>query len=498
MSREREIMHVRSFMTALAATTLTLFVGATAASSPAQAAGGSRTLSGPATGDPDVYLTYVGCTELLGSAAAPSSRINLGPYAAPIGRRSLGLVPTGAGSASGPYASFSSLAKLDASVAAAATSGSAGVSWVMSVTRKSPTGTAWRGRAPISVPAGSWTTVSTAALTFDWELVDLASGATVDTLGSATPAQFAALHGDGYGFAVTGFGCDGKAFNLDAINVSGSTFDFEGVTLSTTIEADKKKASPDEEVTLTGRVTDRSGRVTGDPLVLESRVPDGAWSPVGNPVYASRDGVAQVVVRVTETTEYRWHRPESQYADEGWSDVVTVTVDKPAAGSPATPPGTPPETTPDTPSDPPAGEPSGAQQSQQQAAAPQQSAEQQTAQQQTAQEQTSQQQQQTSQQPAFQPPPLQPSPQQQAPQQQAQQQPASQPDPQPAPQPEPQPAQQQPASQPDPQPAPQSSPQPDPQPAPQPDPQPAPQPAPQPEQQPAPQPEQQPVATSAP
>ena len=58
-------MHVRSIMTAMAATTLTLTVGTTLASSPAHAAGGSRTLSGPATGDSDVYLTYVGCADLL-------------------------------------------------------------------------------------------------------------------------------------------------------------------------------------------------------------------------------------------------------------------------------------------------------------------------------------------------------------------------------------------------------------------------------------------------
>ena len=63
------------------------------------------------------------------------------------------------------------------------------------------------------------------------------SGATVDRAGSATPAQFAAEHGDGPGFAVTGFGCDGKAFNLDAVRASGSTFDFEGVSLSTSVAA---------------------------------------------------------------------------------------------------------------------------------------------------------------------------------------------------------------------------------------------------------------------
>ncbi len=319
-------MHVRSIMTALAATTLTLTMGTTLVSSPAHAAGGSRTLSGPATGDADVYLTYVGCADLLADAAAPASRINLGPYAAPLGRRSLGLVPTTAGSAAGPYASFDSLAGLDSSVAVAATGGSSGVSWVMAVTPQSPAGTAWRGRAAVSVPAGSWTTVSASALSYDWVLVDLPSGVVVDRVGSATPAQFAADHGDGRGFAVTGFGCDGKAFNLDAVRASGSTLDFEGVALSTSVAAARQQVKPDEEVQLTGRVTDASGRVTGDPLVLESRSPEGQWAAVGKPVLADRDGVARVVVPVAETTEFRWHSPESQYADEGWSEPVTVTV----------------------------------------------------------------------------------------------------------------------------------------------------------------------------
>ncbi|NPC44443.1 hypothetical protein [Nocardioides sp. zg-1230] len=322
-------MHVRNIMTAVAATTLTMTMGTTLVTAPAHAAGGTRTVSGPATGDPDVYLTYVGCADLLGAAAAPASRINLGPYAAPLGRRSLGLVPSGAGSAAGPYASFGSLAALDTSVAVAATGGSSGVSWVMAVTRQSPAGTAWRGRAAVSVPAGSWTTVSSAALSYDWALVDLASGATVDRVGSATPAQFAAAHGDGAGFAVTGFGCDGKAFNLDAVRASGSTLDFEGVSLTTTVAASKQQADPGQEVELIGRVTDGSGRVTGDPLVLESRAPGGQWAPVGKAVLAGRDGVARVVVPVAETTEFRWHRPQSQYADEGWSDTVTVTVEQP-------------------------------------------------------------------------------------------------------------------------------------------------------------------------
>lgn len=317
-------MQVRSLLAVVAATTMSISLG----SSPAGAAG-SRTVSGAATGDADVYLTYVACDDLFGTAAAPQSRINLGPYSAPLGRRSLGLVPAGAGSAAGPYSSIRSLAAIDASVSVAATGGSQGVSWILAVTQGSPVGTAWRGRATVSVPAGQWQQVSASGLAYSWTMVDLASGASVDDAGTATPAEFAAAHGDGTGFVVTGLGCDGKAFNLDAVHGSGSTFDFEGVSLSTAMAAGRQQAASGDEVELTGRVTDGSGRLTGDRLVLEARAPGDAWAPVGPPVVAGRDGVARVSVPVTETTEFRWHRPEGQYADEGWSDAVTVTVAQP-------------------------------------------------------------------------------------------------------------------------------------------------------------------------
>ncbi len=120
-----------------------------------------------------------------------------------------------------------------------------------------------------------------------------------------------------------------------------STFDFEGISLATTASVDATgpgnagdsvtlTGKEGDHVTLTGRVSDTGGRVTGDPLILESRTPGGAWSPVGAAVMADPSGTSRVEVPVTETTEFRWHRPESQYADEGWSDPVTVTVDQPA------------------------------------------------------------------------------------------------------------------------------------------------------------------------
>ena len=317
-------MRVRSTLRVVAVTTVLAALG----TSPAQA-DGARTLSGPSTGDADVFLTYVGCADLFAPATAPQSRLNLGPYAAPLGRRSLGLVPAAPGSASGPFTRFDSLAGFDSLLAVASTSGSQGVSYVMSITASSPPGTAWRGRAAVAAPPGSWTDVSAASLTYDWSLVDLSTLAAVAPAGAATPAAFAAEHGDGAGFVVTGFGCDGGSFNLDAIRASGSTFDFEGVTLTTDASVDRQRAEAGEKVTLTGRVTDGSGRVTGDPLVLESRRPGGEWAPVGQLVMSDPSGLARTDVPVTETTEFRWHRPQSQYADEGWSDPVTVTVAEP-------------------------------------------------------------------------------------------------------------------------------------------------------------------------
>lgn len=319
-------MHVRTTGTALAAVCLLTALGA----APAQA-DGVRTLNGPTTGDAGVFMTYVGCESLLGATTAPQSRLNLGPYAAPLGRRSLGLVPAGAGTASGPYAGFGSLAGVDLSLSVAATAGTHGVSYVVVVTPTSPPGTAWSGRASTSVPAGSWTTVAAADLTYEWSLVDLTTQAALSAAGSATPAEFAAEHGDGAGFAVTGFGCDARPFNLDAVHAAGSTIDFEGLALDTSVTADRAEVLAGEEVTVTGRVTDARGRLTGDPLVLESREPGGQWTAVGDAVLADAQGVARVVVPVTATTELRWHRPEGQYADEGWSEPVTVTVEEPSS-----------------------------------------------------------------------------------------------------------------------------------------------------------------------
>ena len=313
------------------AVTIALAIAGTTAawSPPAHAAdsGQVRTLAGPETSNADLHLTYVSCDSFFTPGVAPQSRLNLGPFTAPLGRRSLGLVPAGPGTATGPFARFDSLSGLDASVAV---TGSSGVSYVWTVTSDTPAGATWSGRAVVTPAAGAWTRVDAASLSYEWTLVDLASRASLGAGEKATPGQFAVTHGDGAGFVVTGFGCDGASFNLDAVSADGVAYDFEGIALQTSIATTTDQARPNDTIEVTGTVRDGSGRITGDPLVLEARAPGGAWAPVGPSVLADASGVARAVAPVTGTTEFRWHRPESQYADEGWSEIVTVTVAAPA------------------------------------------------------------------------------------------------------------------------------------------------------------------------
>ncbi len=285
-----------------------------------------RTLSGPATGSADVFMTYVSCDGFFAPAVAPGSRLNLGPFTAPLGRRSLGLVPAGPGTAAGPSARFESLVGLDSSLSVSSAGGSQGVSYLWTITSRTPPGSAWSGRAVIAAPAGAWAQVSPASLSYEWTLIDLATREPVGVAEPGTPGDFAATHGDGSGFVVTGWGCDGSAFNIDAVRAGGLVYDFEGVALRTTLAMTGEGVRPDGTVEITGTVLDASDRLTGDPLVLESRVSGGEWVSVGEPLLADASGVTHVDTPISETTEFRWHRPESQYADEGWSAASTVTV----------------------------------------------------------------------------------------------------------------------------------------------------------------------------
>ncbi len=284
------------------------------------------TMTGPGSALGGMYLTYVGCDATSDAAAAPATRINRGPDTAPMGLRSFGLVPAGLGTASGPTFTFLSLAALDAGVHVRAESGTTGASHIWLTTPEVPAGHAWRGRAALTVPAATWQHVRTAEVPHAWELVDLLTGASAARQ-TATPAEFVAAHGDGPGLLVTGFGCDGQAFNIDAVHGNGGTWDFEGLTLKTAIVTSSTQVAAGEEVSVTGSVADAGGRVTGDPLILQTRLPgQSGWSDASPLTYAGADGLSQVTTTLTETRELRWLRPASEYADAGASEPVLVSV----------------------------------------------------------------------------------------------------------------------------------------------------------------------------
>ena len=136
-----------------------------------------------------------------GSTADPTSRRSV--------VRSFGLVPSGTGTASGPTISFLSLAALGAGVDVRAESGTTGASYIWVTALDAPAGYAWRGRAALTVSPATWQHVDTATLPHEWQLVDLTTGLTM-AVEAGTPAEFAARHGDGAGYVVTGFGCDGR------------------------------------------------------------------------------------------------------------------------------------------------------------------------------------------------------------------------------------------------------------------------------------------------
>jgi len=295
------------------------------------------TMTGPGSALDGMFLTYVGCDAIGGAASPPSTRINRGPEVAPLGRRSFGLVPSAVGTASGPTISFLSLASLGAAVDVRSQSGTTGASYIWVTSLDAPAGHAWRGRAPLTVAPGTWQRVDTATVPHEWQLVDLTTGLAV-AAETSTPAEFVTAHGDGAGYVVTGFGCDGNAFNVDAVRGNGRVWDFEGLTLATSITASAPQVASGEQVMVAGSVTDGSGRITGDPLVLQSRVPGAVeWTDESPLTYMGPDGFSRATVTVTETREFRWLRPESEYADAGASEPVLVTVEpvEPATVDPA-------------------------------------------------------------------------------------------------------------------------------------------------------------------
>ena len=279
----------------------------------------------------DTYLTYFGCTDLY-HADTRSPQVRIGrDGVAPTGRRSFGLRMPGGGTATGPVRRVESVAGTTvAGFAARADAGGAGVAYVWYSAPDLLPGQAWAGRATLQTGA-AWQYVDAAAATYTWTRYDAGSGAVVEDAGSASIADFTARHGDGPGYLMAGFGCDGQPFSLDALRFGSpgsiTTYDLEGITVATTIRASHGTLPAGGEVTLSGATLDAGGVPIGSALVLESR-PAGAqaFTATGPAQYSGPDGTVSAVVAPEVTTEYRWYLPDTGLADAGYSASVRVTV----------------------------------------------------------------------------------------------------------------------------------------------------------------------------
>jgi hypothetical protein len=221
-----------------------------------------------------------------------------------------------------------------AGFSARADQGATGVAYVWYATRGIEEGQAWAGRAELTV-GPTWQYVDSAAATYAWTLYDVGSGRVVEDGGSATISEFTAAHGDGPGYLLSGLGCNGAEFVIDALRFgspgSVTTYDLEGITVTTSIAASTTAVPRGDEVTLTGASVDIAGVPVGAPLVLQAK-PAGSpdFQPVGDPVTAEVDGSVSVSLTPDRTTAYRWYMPPTGYADGGFSAPVTVRVTPPA------------------------------------------------------------------------------------------------------------------------------------------------------------------------
>lgn len=278
------------------------------------------------------YLTYFGCVDLFhADTRGPLSRV-VRDAAAPLGRRATSLALPGTGTAAGSVSLVDSVADATSSMAVRAAAGSSGVAYVWYLAPGMLPGEVWAGRADLTATAEGWQQIDAAVASYDWNRIEAATGAVREHAGVAGIDDFTAQHGDGPGYLMAGLGCDGRAFAVDALRVgapgSVTTYDLEGLSVSTSVTASHTQVGRGGVVTLGATSVDAAGRVMGSALVLEARAEGaGEFRPVTDAVLAGPDGSVTTTVSPEVTTDYRWFFAERAYADAHWSPTVRVVVE---------------------------------------------------------------------------------------------------------------------------------------------------------------------------
>ena len=278
-------------------------------------------------------INLVGCDSVFARTSqtvAPTISVVPGR---PGDKRSLGF-DLGGGNAAGSVSYVDQVAAT--TVAGMAVHAEAGTTGVAYVGYQAPedvgTNLMWIGRAPLAVPAGSWTSINVPSLGYAWTQYDMSTQQPIggEVGSSGIPAFTRAMGGEGAGFYMVGFGCDGSAFTTDSWRIGtfagATTYDFEGYTTRTTIAGPDAPVEAGQRATLTGTVVDGSGAPVSGRAVLEAKQGDGTWdtvdvAPGPNP---------SAVVRPDETTTYRWKFFDRARYEGSVSNPFTVKVADPA------------------------------------------------------------------------------------------------------------------------------------------------------------------------
>ena len=284
-------------------------------------------------------LGLVGCESVYDRVAeTPQAMIGTGPATAPAGERSLRYDLAG-GNALGPLSYVSSVAQTrSAGLTAYAAEGTTGVVWAgYQEPADRHTGRVWFGRAEVVVPAGRWTRIEAVDLTYSWTKWDMYEQAPVaDAPSEAVPdgtlADMVVRHrGDGAGFVMSGLGCDGNEFAMDALRLetagTATTYDLEGLaTTASMLAPPANRAAAGQPVELRGTLVDSTGAaMSGVTMILEKRVV-GTTGWAVDQVVEVDGGAAVAEVAPEKATSYRWRFAERPMAEGSVSRAVTVEV----------------------------------------------------------------------------------------------------------------------------------------------------------------------------
>lgn len=299
---------------------------------PAHATAAADTVVVPGTSFPDssTYVTVFGCQSLYRTdTTSPLVRV-VRDEAAPLGTRVVELDQSATGTAVGAVSLVDSIAHATSEVSVRADEASRGVAWVWYVAPGMAPGEVWVGRTDL-VAAPDWQLLDPTAATYEWQRLEAATGAVRQTAPAASIEAFTAEHGDGPGYLLSGLGCDGAAFRLDAVR-SGApdqvrTYDLEGWPITTTITGSRDRVAHGEQVTLIGRSYDGAGAPAAASLVLQAR-PAGAadFRDVSGSVVPGPDGAVTLTLTPKATTDYRWFFTDRSYADAHVSPEIRIAV----------------------------------------------------------------------------------------------------------------------------------------------------------------------------